>query len=263
MQNNPIQTSQLKPIVYGSKIMNYLDKDNASSSSASSDLTSSSIITNTLDRDNGSLVQPTNTNPNTFQDIDIDDLNTISSELGVEEDPTYTDKDTGLQFQLDNIPKGFKLEWTIPMATDDGEDGSSKPYLVPINMETGEEYDDPLFDDYLYAEQVLNKKIDAEGGDGLFSNTWKSMRKGWNYTKALAQDLPEALAFETMHNPVMQLVLPSIRALHVTKPENRTIREHAEKIGDSVYYDAVAGHDIAYDNNMYRVIRARDIVIVE
>jgi len=35
------------------------------------------------------------------------------------------------------------------------------------------------------------------------------------------------------------------------------------KIGDSVYYDAVAGHDIAYDNNMYRVIRARDIVIVE
>tara|TARA_R100001463_G_scaffold118894_1_gene174730 strand:- start:558 stop:815 length:258 start_codon:yes stop_codon:yes gene_type:complete len=35
------------------------------------------------------------------------------------------------------------------------------------------------------------------------------------------------------------------------------------KIGDSVYYDAIAGHDIAYDNNMYRVIKARDIVIVE
>ena len=33
--------------------------------------------------------------------------------------------------------------------------------------------------------------------------------------------------------------------------------------GDVVYYDAVAGHDIAYDNNMYRVIRARDIVLVE
>ena len=35
------------------------------------------------------------------------------------------------------------------------------------------------------------------------------------------------------------------------------------KTGDTIYYDAVAGHDIAYNNNMYRVIRARDIVIVE
>ena len=35
------------------------------------------------------------------------------------------------------------------------------------------------------------------------------------------------------------------------------------KIGDSIYYDAVAGHDIAYNDTMYRVIRARDIVIVE
>ena len=35
------------------------------------------------------------------------------------------------------------------------------------------------------------------------------------------------------------------------------------KRGDSVYYDAVAGHDIAYDNSLYRVIRAKDIVIVE
>ena len=35
------------------------------------------------------------------------------------------------------------------------------------------------------------------------------------------------------------------------------------KTGDSIYYDAIAGHDIAYNNNMYRVIRARDIVIVE
>tara|TARA_R110002020_G_scaffold102448_1_gene240583 strand:+ start:567 stop:824 length:258 start_codon:yes stop_codon:yes gene_type:complete len=35
------------------------------------------------------------------------------------------------------------------------------------------------------------------------------------------------------------------------------------KKGDSVYYDAIAGHDIAYNDNMYRVIRARDIVIVE
>ena len=33
--------------------------------------------------------------------------------------------------------------------------------------------------------------------------------------------------------------------------------------GDTVYYDAAAGHDIAYDEVMYRVIRARDIVIVE
>jgi len=35
------------------------------------------------------------------------------------------------------------------------------------------------------------------------------------------------------------------------------------KKGDSVYYDAVAGYDIAYNDSMYRVIRARDIVIVE
>ena len=35
------------------------------------------------------------------------------------------------------------------------------------------------------------------------------------------------------------------------------------KKGDSVYYDAVAGHDISYNDTMYRVIRARDIVIVE
>ena len=35
------------------------------------------------------------------------------------------------------------------------------------------------------------------------------------------------------------------------------------KVGDSIYYDAIAGHDIAYNNSMYRVIRARDIVIVE
>jgi len=33
--------------------------------------------------------------------------------------------------------------------------------------------------------------------------------------------------------------------------------------GDSVYYDAIAGHDISYNDSMYRVIRARDIVIVE
>ena len=33
--------------------------------------------------------------------------------------------------------------------------------------------------------------------------------------------------------------------------------------GDIIYYDAIAGHDIAYNDTMYRVIRARDIVIVE
>ena len=32
---------------------------------------------------------------------------------------------------------------------------------------------------------------------------------------------------------------------------------------NSIYYDAIAGHDIAYNDTMYRVIRARDIVIVE
>ena len=35
------------------------------------------------------------------------------------------------------------------------------------------------------------------------------------------------------------------------------------KKGDSIYYDGIAGHDIAYNDTMYRVIRARDIVIVE
>ena len=35
------------------------------------------------------------------------------------------------------------------------------------------------------------------------------------------------------------------------------------KTGDVVYYDAVAGHDIAYIDSIYRVIRSRDIVIVE
>ena len=35
------------------------------------------------------------------------------------------------------------------------------------------------------------------------------------------------------------------------------------KEGDSVYYDGVAGHDIAYNDKMYRVIRSRDIVLVE
>ena len=35
------------------------------------------------------------------------------------------------------------------------------------------------------------------------------------------------------------------------------------KTGDSIYYDAVAGHDIAYNDSIYRVIRSRDIVIVE
>ena len=35
------------------------------------------------------------------------------------------------------------------------------------------------------------------------------------------------------------------------------------KTGDVVYYDAVAGHDIAYNDSIYRVIRSRDIVIVE
>tara|TARA_E500000305_G_scaffold99031_1_gene90966 strand:+ start:39 stop:296 length:258 start_codon:yes stop_codon:yes gene_type:complete len=35
------------------------------------------------------------------------------------------------------------------------------------------------------------------------------------------------------------------------------------KTGDSIYYDAIAGHDISYNDIMYRVIRSRDIVIVE
>ena len=35
------------------------------------------------------------------------------------------------------------------------------------------------------------------------------------------------------------------------------------KTGDVIYYDSVAGHDISYNDSMYRVIRARDIVIVE
>ena len=35
------------------------------------------------------------------------------------------------------------------------------------------------------------------------------------------------------------------------------------KKDDIIYYDPLAGHDISYDDNMYRVIRARDIVLVE
>ena len=35
------------------------------------------------------------------------------------------------------------------------------------------------------------------------------------------------------------------------------------KKNDVIYYDGIAGHDIAYNDGMYRVIRAKDIVIVE
>jgi len=35
------------------------------------------------------------------------------------------------------------------------------------------------------------------------------------------------------------------------------------KNGDVIFYDGVAGHDIAYDDKLYRVIRMRDIVLVE
>ena len=33
--------------------------------------------------------------------------------------------------------------------------------------------------------------------------------------------------------------------------------------GDIIYYDKYAGHDIGQNDELYRVIRARDIVIVE
>ena len=35
------------------------------------------------------------------------------------------------------------------------------------------------------------------------------------------------------------------------------------KKDDVIYYDGVAGHDIAYNDELYRVIRMRDIVFVE
>lgn len=35
------------------------------------------------------------------------------------------------------------------------------------------------------------------------------------------------------------------------------------KKNDVIYYDGIAGHDISYGDTMYRVIRSRDIVIVE
>ena len=35
------------------------------------------------------------------------------------------------------------------------------------------------------------------------------------------------------------------------------------KEGDSIYYDKHAGHDIGYNDKLYRVIRSRDIVLVE
>ena len=33
--------------------------------------------------------------------------------------------------------------------------------------------------------------------------------------------------------------------------------------GDAIYYDKHAGHDIGYNDELYRVIRMRDIVLVE
>ena len=35
------------------------------------------------------------------------------------------------------------------------------------------------------------------------------------------------------------------------------------KKNDIIYYDAIAGHNISYNDDMYRVIRSRDIVLVE
>ena len=35
------------------------------------------------------------------------------------------------------------------------------------------------------------------------------------------------------------------------------------KKGDVIFYDKHAGHDIGYNNKLYRVIRMRDIVLVE
>ena len=35
------------------------------------------------------------------------------------------------------------------------------------------------------------------------------------------------------------------------------------KNGDVIFYDKHAGHDIGYNDELYRVIRARDIVLVE
>jgi co-chaperonin GroES (HSP10) len=51
-----------------------------------------------------------------------------------------------------------------------------------------------------------------------------------------------------------------------TDESNRYRKANIISVGnmvDSIYYDAIAGHDIAYNDTMYRVIRARDIVIVE
>ena len=35
------------------------------------------------------------------------------------------------------------------------------------------------------------------------------------------------------------------------------------KEGDVIFYDKYAGHDIGYNDELYRVIRSRDIVLVE
>ena len=35
------------------------------------------------------------------------------------------------------------------------------------------------------------------------------------------------------------------------------------KNGDTIFYDKHAGHDIGYNDELYRVIRLRDIVLVE
>ena len=44
----------------------------------------------------------------------------------------------------------------------------------------------------------------------------------------------------------------------VVNKENTIVKE-----GDTIFYDKHAGHDIGYNNELYRVIRMRDIVLVE
>ena len=57
-----------------------------------------------------------------------------------------------------------------------------------------------------------------------------------------------------------------------TDVDNRYIKAEIISVGnlveaikekDIVYYDKHAGHDIGYNDKMYRVIRSRDIVLVE
>ena len=49
------------------------------------------------------------------------------------------------------------------------------------------------------------------------------------------------------------------------KAEVKFVGDQVEKVkeGDLIYYDYISGHDISFKDELYRVIRMKDIVLVE